>query len=156
MKLWCSVLSWFIGSLYFAQWKLLLNSKSTFKQSLSSNTDINNEKKSTVALCDFLNVGAYLISSRTNQNLFTFVQYDFRCHSGQAEENFDQLTTFLVWLVPNKSFDNINLVGNALWAWALAFTFFMSFEGSSYWFVYPNRGRIFLRENSNGLTVRCR
>ena len=32
--------------------------------------------------------------------------------------------------------------------------FFMSFEGSSYWFVYPNRGRIFLRENSNGLTVR--
>ena len=44
-------------------------------------------------------------------------------------------------------------MGNALWAWALAFTFFMSFEGSSYWFVYPNRGRIFLRENSNGLKV---
>ena len=35
----------------------------------------------------------------------------------------------------------------------LAFTFFMSFEGSSYWFVYPNRGGIFLRENSNGLKV---
>ena len=32
----------------------------------------------------------------------------------------------------------------------------MSFEGSFYWFVYPNRGRIFLRENSNGLTVRHR
>ena len=44
-------------------------------------------------------------------------------------------------------------MGNALWAWALAFTFFMSFEGSSYWFIYPNRGRIFLRENSNGLKV---
>ena len=53
----------------------------------------------------------------------------------------------------NKSFDNIKLVGNALWAWALAFTFFMSFEGSSYWFIYLNRGRIFLRENSNGLKV---
>ena len=31
--------------------------------------------------------------------------------------------------------------------------FFMSFEGSSYRFVYPNRGRIFLRKNSNGLKV---
>ena len=29
-------------------------------------------------LCDFLNVGANLISSKTNQNLFTFVQYYFR------------------------------------------------------------------------------
>ena len=75
------------------------------------------------------------------------------CHSSQAEENFGQLTIFLVRFVPNKSFDNIKLVGNALWAWALAFTFFISFEGSSYWFVYPNRGRIFLRENSNGLKV---
>ena len=102
----------------------------------------------------FLNVGTNLISSRTSQNLFTFVQYYFRqCHSGQAEENFGQLTIFLVRFVHNKSFDNIKLVGNALWAWALAFTFFMSFEGSSYWFVYPNRGRIFLRENSNGLKV---
>ena len=27
----------------------------------------------------------------------------------------------------------------------------MSFEGSSYWFVYPNGARIFLLENSNGL-----
>ena len=105
-------------------------------------------------LCDFLNVGANLISSRTNQKLFTFVQYYFRqCHSGQAEENFGQLTIFLVRFVPNKSFDNIKLVGNALWAWALAFTFFMSFEGFSYWFIYPNRGRIFLRENSNCLKV---
>ena len=55
---------------------------------------------------------------------------------------------------PNKSFDNIKLVGKALWAWVLAFTFFTSFEGSSYWFVYPNRGRIYLRGSSNGLKVR--
>ena len=31
--------------------------------------------------------------------------------------------------------------------------FYMSFEGSSYLFVYPNRGPIFLRGNSNGLTA---
>ena len=75
-------------------------------------------------LCDFLNVGAYLISLRTNQKLFTFLQYYFRlCHSGQAEENYGQLTIFIVRFVHIKSFDNIKLVGNALWAWAMAFTF---------------------------------
>ena len=44
-------------------------------------------------------------------------------------------------------------MGNALWARALAFTFFISFEGSSYWFVYPNRGWILWRGNLNGLKV---
>ena len=82
--------------------------------------------------------------------MFTFLYYYFRhCHSGHAEEKNSQLTIFLVSFALNKSIGNIKLVGNALWAWALAFTFLCLLKAPLIGLFIP----LFLRENLNGLKV---